>query len=118
MECRTGCGACCIALSISSEMPGMPEGKPPGVRCKHLLDDYRCAIYNDPSKPWVCSDFKAEPEFCGSDRTEAMNILYSLSSSPPTPRGGQLFAGGVDYLPPGDCIIDLSLHYISFRNCQ
>jgi Fe-S-cluster containining protein len=82
MKCRTGCGACCIALSISSEMPGMPDGKPAGVRCNHLLDDYRCAIYNDPSKPKVCSDFKAEPEFCGSDREEAMNILYSLSSSP------------------------------------
>ena len=82
MECRTGCGACCIALSISSEMPGMPDGKPAGVRCIHLLDDYRCAIYNDPSKPKVCTDFKAEPEFCGSDREEAMRILFSLSNEP------------------------------------
>jgi Fe-S-cluster containining protein len=79
MECRTGCGACCIAVSISSVIPGMPDGKPAGVRCIHLLDDYRCAIYNDPSKPKVCSDFKAEEEFCGSDREEAMRILFSLS---------------------------------------
>jgi uncharacterized protein len=80
MECRTGCGACCIALSISSGLPGMDEGKPAGVRCVHLLDDYRCAIYDDPSKPKVCTGFKAEAEFCGSDREEAMRILFSLSS--------------------------------------
>ena len=79
MECRTGCGACCIAVSISSEIPGMPYGKPAGVRCIHLLDDYRCALYNDPSKPKVCTDFKAEPEFCGSTREEALKILMSLS---------------------------------------
>jgi uncharacterized protein len=60
-------------------MPGMPDGKPAGVRCIHLRDDYSCAIYNNPSKPKVCSDFKAEPEFCGKDRDEAMRILFSLS---------------------------------------
>jgi uncharacterized protein len=57
----------------------MPGGKPVGVRCIHLLNDYRCAIYNDPGKPKVCSDFKADPDFCGSGREEALKILYSLS---------------------------------------
>ncbi|MCF5019628.1 YkgJ family cysteine cluster protein, partial [Pseudomonas lactis] len=28
MKCREGCGACCIAPSISSPLPGMPQGKP------------------------------------------------------------------------------------------
>jgi Fe-S-cluster containining protein len=79
MECRSGCGACCIALSISSELPGMAEGKPAGVRCIHLTDDYRCAIYSDPSKPKVCTDFKADEDFCGADREEAMKILFSLT---------------------------------------
>jgi Fe-S-cluster containining protein len=79
MKCRIGCGACCIALSISSPLPGMADGKPAGVRCIHLQKNYKCSIYNDPGKPKVCSDFKAEPEFCGSDREEAMAILYSLS---------------------------------------
>jgi uncharacterized protein len=79
MECRSDCGACCIALSISSPIPGMPDGKPSGVRCIHLLDNYKCAIYNDPGKPKVCTDFKAEPEFCGTSREEAMKILGSLS---------------------------------------
>jgi hypothetical protein len=26
--CRPGCGACCIAPSITSPIPGMPDGKP------------------------------------------------------------------------------------------
>lgn len=79
MKCREGCAACCIALSISSPIPGMPEGKPAGVRCIHLLDDYKCDIYTSPGKPKVCDDFKAELQFCGSDREEAMRILSSLS---------------------------------------
>jgi len=68
-----------VALSISSAIPGMPEGKEAGVRCIHLMDDYRCAIYKDPGYPRVCRGFKAEPEFCGSCREEAMQILGSLS---------------------------------------
>lgn len=79
MECRKNCAACCIALSISSPIPGMPGGKPAGVRCIHLLDDYTCDIYFSPGKPKVCDDFKAEPQFCGSDREEAMSILSSLA---------------------------------------
>ena len=36
MECRSSCGACCIAPSINSPIPGMPHGKPAGVRT-HML---------------------------------------------------------------------------------
>jgi Fe-S-cluster containining protein len=78
MECRPDCGACCIALSISSPIPGMPEGKPAGVRCIHLMKDYKCGIYKS-GKPQVCEGFTAEEEFCGSNQEEAMNILGSLS---------------------------------------
>jgi uncharacterized protein len=79
MDCREKCGACCVALSISSPIPGMPGGKPAGVRCIHLREDYSCSIYDQPGKPKVCTDFTAEEEFCGSSREEAMRILYSLS---------------------------------------
>jgi len=79
MNCRENCGACCVALSISSPLPGMAAGKPAGVRCIHLMNDLRCAIYNAAVKPKVCSDFNAELEFCGSTQTEAMKILSSLS---------------------------------------
>ncbi len=57
----------------------MPDGKAAGVRCINLMDDFSCAIYNEPGYPEVCSGFKAEPEFCGSTQDEAMRILYSLS---------------------------------------
>jgi hypothetical protein len=51
------------------------------MRCIHLLDDYRCAIYDNPGKPKVCTDFMAEDEFCGSSGEEAMRILGSLSDT-------------------------------------
>jgi hypothetical protein len=57
----------------------MADCKRAGERCIHLTEDYRCALYGDPSRPAVCSDFKAEEEFCGRDREEAMRILLSLS---------------------------------------
>ena len=28
MECRIGCAACCVVISISSPLPGYPDGKP------------------------------------------------------------------------------------------
>jgi uncharacterized protein len=57
----------------------MPEGKPAGMRCIHLQENLKCAIYTNPEKPKVCDDFKAEPDFCGSTREEALRILSSLS---------------------------------------
>ncbi|HLN19746.1 MAG TPA: YkgJ family cysteine cluster protein [Bacteroidales bacterium] len=78
MECRPNCGACCIAISISSSIPGMNGGKPAGVRCIHLQDDMKCNLFGDPSRPKVCSDFKAEEAFCGNSREEAMRIISSL----------------------------------------
>ncbi|MEX0987972.1 MAG: YkgJ family cysteine cluster protein [Bacteroidales bacterium] len=77
MECRVGCGACCIAPSISSPIPGMPDGKPAGTRCIHLTEDYACAIYDSPDRPEVCAKFKADEAVCGKSRPEAI-ILLSL----------------------------------------
>lgn len=76
MKCRKHCGACCIAPSISSPIPGMPDGKPAGVRCIHLQEDLSCGIYD--MRPDVCSDFKAEELVCGSSREEALAILNWL----------------------------------------
>jgi Fe-S-cluster containining protein len=78
MPCRAGCGACCIALSISSAIPGMPNGKPAGVRCAQLDDDNRCRIFGKPERPQVCSDFQAEFEFCGNTRAEALERMHAL----------------------------------------
>jgi hypothetical protein len=78
MECRAGCGACCIAPSISSPIPGMPHGKPAGVRCVQLTEDYRCAIFGKPERPDVCQRLRPSPSMCGANRDEAMTILAAL----------------------------------------
>ncbi|MEW5309343.1 MAG: hypothetical protein WDW38_001237 [Sanguina aurantia] len=81
LQCRAGCGACCIAPSISSPIPGMPQGKPAGVRCAQLTADNRCAIFGDPRRPTVCSSLRPEPEMCGSDRAQALQWLTALEAA-------------------------------------
>jgi Fe-S-cluster containining protein len=78
MDCRAGCGACCIAPSISSPIPGMPGGKPAGVRCVQLTDDLRCAIYGSAERPEVCNRLRPSMEMCGNDAREAHRYLASL----------------------------------------
>ncbi|MEI8088502.1 MAG: YkgJ family cysteine cluster protein [Opitutaceae bacterium] len=78
MNCRAGCGACCIAPSISSPIPGMPLGKPAGVRCVQLLADFRCAIFGQPERPAVCASLRAGLDMCGANRLEALDLLARL----------------------------------------
>jgi Fe-S-cluster containining protein len=81
MECRAGCGACCIAPSIREPLPGMPDGKPAGVRCVHLAEDLRCGLWGDSRRPAVCAGFRAEPEVCGADRDEALRLIGELEAA-------------------------------------
>ena len=76
--CRPGCGACCIAPSISSPIPGMPEGKPAGVRCVQLDDDNLCRLFGDPRRPAVCARFAFDPALCGEHRAQALERIASL----------------------------------------
>jgi hypothetical protein len=78
MECRPGCGACCIAPSISSPIPGMPHGKPAGIPCVQLLPDYRCALFGRPERPAVCASLRPMDTMCGASREEAMGFLTEL----------------------------------------
>jgi Fe-S-cluster containining protein len=78
IDCRAGCGACCIAPSISSPIPGMPDGKPAGVRCIHLSDDHRCALYGKPERPEVCNRLRASVEMCGANAEDAYAYLARL----------------------------------------
>lgn len=78
MECRAGCGACCIALSISSPIPGMPHGKPAGVRCVQLTEDNRCKLFGRPERPVVCTRLRPLEEMCGSSAEEALAYLARL----------------------------------------
>jgi Fe-S-cluster containining protein len=78
MVCRIGCGACCIAPSLSSAIPGMPDGKPAGVPCVQLTKDRRCKVYDKPERPAVCASYQAREEFCGTNEGEAMRLLEEL----------------------------------------
>jgi uncharacterized protein len=78
MQCRVGCGACCIAPSISSPIPGMPKGKPAGVRCVQLTDDHRCKLFGLPERPAVCVHLRPHLEMCGEDAEQAYRYLIQL----------------------------------------
>ena len=79
-ECRAGCGACCIIPSISSAIPGMPEGKPAFVPCVQLTADYGCRIFDSPARPKVCGSLRPSPEMCGNRREDAVSHLTELEN--------------------------------------
>ena len=81
MECRAGCGACCIVPSISSAIPGMTGGKPAGVRCAQLTDDDRCRLFGKAERPAVCAQLKAEPGMCGAGKAEAFRLLAAMEEA-------------------------------------
>jgi Fe-S-cluster containining protein len=78
VECRAGCGACCIVPAIHTPFLGMPNGKRKGERCVHLGAQGLCALFDDTRRPGCCSQFQAEPAFCGSSREEALLLLADL----------------------------------------
>jgi uncharacterized protein len=78
MQCRLGCGACCIAPSISSPIPGMPKGKPAGMRCLQLTDDNKCKLFGMPNRPNVCLGLKPSIEMCGTCFEDANSFLELL----------------------------------------
>jgi uncharacterized protein len=80
LACRPGCGACCTAPSISSPIPGMPDGKPAGVSCVQLDDDLRCRLFGDPRRPAVCGSLQPSAAMCGPDRVHAMHWLTQLEA--------------------------------------
>ncbi|EOC8684743.1 YkgJ family cysteine cluster protein [Enterobacter roggenkampii] len=80
MDCRPDCGACCTAPSISSPIPGMPEGKPANTRCVQLSETDLCMIFGSPLRPKVCSGLQPTAEMCGSTREQAITYLLELEA--------------------------------------
>jgi len=80
MDCRLGCGACCIAPSISSSIPGMENGKPAGVRCVQLNELNLCKLFGKAERPKVCSDFKACPDLCAATNQQALINITELEA--------------------------------------
>ncbi|WP_094101007.1 YkgJ family cysteine cluster protein [Lonsdalea iberica] len=81
MDCRPDCGACCIAPSISSPIPGMPEGKPANTPCIHLDERMRCGIFHSPLRPSVCASLQPQRDMCGEHRDEALIYLLRLENA-------------------------------------
>ncbi len=78
MDCRIGCGACCVAPSINSPIPGMPQGKPAGFRCIQLTEDNRCQLFGLPERPAFCVSLQPSREMCGESEAEATQYLVQL----------------------------------------
>jgi len=78
MNCRPGCGACCVAPSITSPIPGMPNGKRAGERCVQLAEDDSCLLFGRPERPAFCSGLRPSAEMCGTTRDDALAWLRVL----------------------------------------
>lgn len=59
-------------------MPGLPRGKPAGVRCPHLDDHRACRLFGHPDRPEVCRSLKPAPEMCGDSPAQALAWLRGL----------------------------------------
>ena len=82
MNCNQ-CSACCVEISISSPIPGMPNGKKAGERCVNLKDNL-CSIFGQPDRPAVCSNFQASTDICGNDyQSSATKIKWYESQTEP-----------------------------------
>ncbi|MBD8163548.1 YkgJ family cysteine cluster protein [Erwinia persicina] len=80
MECRAACGACCTAPSISSPIPGHPNGKPANTPCVQLDELMRCKIFGSPLRPPVCASLQPEAAMCGHSRAQSMIYLLDLEA--------------------------------------
>ncbi|MEW6562463.1 MAG: YkgJ family cysteine cluster protein [Pseudomonadota bacterium] len=79
--CREGCAACCIAPSIASLLPGMPQGKPAGVPCVQLDAALRCKVFGKPERPAFCGGLQPSVEMCGATREHALAWLSALEQA-------------------------------------
>ena len=78
MDCRALCGACCTAPSITSPIPGMPLGKPAGVPCVQLDEQFRCRLFGKPERPAFCASLRPSADMCGASRAQALAMLGAL----------------------------------------
>lgn len=77
------CGACCTEISITSPIPGMPDGKPAGIKCIHLQKNL-CGLFDSPTRPRICSSFEADMDMCGLSHGDAVTRIrwYERETKP------------------------------------
>ena len=56
----------------------MPDGKPAGIPCINLDENFRCRIFGQPDRPEVCASLQPSMEMCGSCRADALAYLEEL----------------------------------------
>jgi hypothetical protein len=62
-------------------MPGMPEGKPAGMRCVNLDDHNLCRLFGRPERPAFCRGWQPDPAVCGGSFEEAMANIAGLEKA-------------------------------------
>ncbi|WP_300453658.1 YkgJ family cysteine cluster protein [Accumulibacter sp.] len=77
-DCRPACGACCIAPSIGTPIPGHPRGKAADEPCVNLGADYLCRLWGRPERPAFCGGLQPSVEMCGDNRQHALDWLSAL----------------------------------------
>jgi hypothetical protein len=87
MTCKK-CGACCIAPSITTAIPNMPNGKPAGTRCANLSAGNLCVLFGRPERPSFCLAWPPTPELCGEHLDEAMKRIAVLEADTAAARPG------------------------------
>ncbi|HET8729544.1 MAG TPA: YkgJ family cysteine cluster protein [Moraxellaceae bacterium] len=81
MQCRAGCAACCIAPSITSPIPGMPQGKPAGIPCVQLDGQGLCRLFGQPERPAFCASLQPATDMCGENREQALRLIGALEQA-------------------------------------
>jgi hypothetical protein len=59
----------------------MPLGKPAGVSCIQLGNDFTCAIFGSTTRPKVCASLQPMLEMCGKNKVEALAYLAMLEKA-------------------------------------
>jgi hypothetical protein len=56
----------------------MPHGKPAGIPCVQLREDFSCSLFGRPERPAVCVGLRPTADMCGTTRSEALGYLAEL----------------------------------------
>ncbi len=59
----------------------MPQGKPAGLACVQLGEDWRCRIFGQPERPACCRGLQPSGEMCGDSREAALAHLAWLEQA-------------------------------------
>jgi uncharacterized protein len=56
----------------------MPNGKPAGVACVQLDEQFQCKLFGKPERPAFCAGLQPSVEMCGETREQAMMWIARL----------------------------------------